>query len=53
MYGDDTLILHEDCFGPRYVTKINEFAAMIKTDVWKYWMLELSIIYQLYFMWSD
>ena len=28
MYGNDSLTLNEDCFGPRFVTKINEFAAM-------------------------
>lgn len=53
MYGNDSILLDEDCFGPRFVTKINEFAAMIKSDPWKHWMLELSIIYQLYFMFSD
>lgn len=53
MYGDDAIKLHEDCFGKKYVTKINEFAAMVQSDPWKHWMLEVSIIYQLYFMWSD
>jgi hypothetical protein len=53
MYGNDSIVLDEDCFGPKFVTKINEFAAMIKSDPWKHWMLELAIIYQLYFMWSD
>ena len=53
MYGDDSIVLNEDCFGPRFVTKINEFAAMIKSDPWKHWMLEAAIIYQLYYMWSD
>ena len=53
MYSNDSIVLDEDCFGPRFVTKINEFAAMIKSDPWKHWMLELAIIYQLYFMWSD
>ena len=53
MYGNDSIVLNEDCFGPRYVTKINEFAAMVKSDIWKHWMLEIAIIYQLYFMWSD
>jgi hypothetical protein len=53
MYGDDTIKLHEDCFGPKFVTKINEFAAMVKSDPWKHFMLEAAIIYQLYFMWSD
>ena len=53
MYGNTSIELNPDCFGPRFVTKINEFAAMIKSDPWKHWMLEVAIIYQLYFMWSD
>lgn len=50
MYGNNSIVLDEDCFGPKYVVKINEFAAMIKSDPWKHWVLELAIIYQLYFM---
>ena len=53
MYGNDSITLHPDCFGEKFVVKINEFAAMIKSDPWKHWMLELAIIYQLYFMVSD
>jgi len=53
MYGNDSLVLDEDCFGPRYVIKINEMAAMIKSDPWRHWMMEIAIVYQLYFMWSD
>ena len=53
MYGNDSLTLNEYCFGPRYVIKINEMAAMIKSNPWKHWMLEAAIVYQLYFMWSD
>ena len=53
MYENDNLTLHEDCFGPKYVTKINEFSAMIKDDAWKNIILELSIIYQIYYMWGE
>ena len=53
MYMNDSIVLHKDCFGERYVTKINEFAAMIKSDWMKHWVLEGAIIYQLYYMWSD
>ena len=28
-------------------------AAMIKSNPWKHWMMEVAIVYQLYFMWSD
>ena len=45
IYMDDTIVLDEKCFGERYGTKINEFAAMIKDDVTKNWILELAIIY--------
>jgi len=39
MYNNDTLLLSEDCFGERYLTKINQFAAMIKSEeAIKHWM---------------
>ena len=50
MYMNDSIALHTDCFGPRFVTKINEFGAMVHSDFWKNIVQELSIIYQLYFM---
>lgn len=53
MYANDSYELHEDCFGPKYVEKINEFAAMTKDGFWKNWILELSVIYQLYYMWGE
>ena len=53
MYMNDSIVLSEHCFGSRYVTKINEFAAMVKSDPWEHWVLELAIIYQLYYMASD
>ena len=53
MYENDNITLHDDCFGPKYVTKINEFSAMIKEDVWKNWILEISVIYQIYYMWGE
>ena len=45
MYMNDSIVLHKDCFGSRYVTKINEFAAMIQSDWAKHWVLEGAIIY--------
>ena len=45
--------MQSDCFGPRYVTKLNELAAMIQSDWQKHWVLEAAIVYQLYYMWSD
>ena len=53
MYANDSIALDPVCFGPPIVKKINEFAAMIKSDPLAHWMLELSVIYQIYFMWSD
>ena len=53
MYNNDTIVLDEDCFGSRYVTKINEFAAMVTSDWSKHWVLEIAIIYQIYYMWSN
>ena len=53
MYMNDSIVLHHDCFGEKYVTKINEFTAMIKSDWSKHWILEGAIIYQLFYMWSD
>ena len=29
VYNNDTLTLHEDCFGKKYVTRINWMAAML------------------------
>jgi hypothetical protein len=53
MYSNDSIVLNKDCFGERYVTKINEFAAMVTSDWTRHWVLECAIIYQLYYMWSD
>ena len=53
IYMNDSITLDPLCFGERYVTKINEFAAMIKDDIWKNIILELSVIYQVYYMLGD
>ena len=53
MYMNDTIVLHQDCFGSRYVRKINEFAAMAQSDWAKHWVLETAILYQLYYMYSN
>ena len=53
MYANDTIKLHQDCFGPKYVTKLNELKAMIESDWQEHLLLEISVVYQMYFMWSD
>jgi len=50
---NDSITLNEDCFGEKYVTKINEFAAMAKSHFWKNIIQEIAIAYQLYYMWGD
>jgi hypothetical protein len=52
-YSNSSITLSPDCFGSRYVRKLNEFTAMIKSDWSRHWVLEIAIIYQLYYMWSD
>ena len=53
MYSNDSIIINENCFGPRYVTKINQFTAMYQSDIWANLYLELAVIYQLFYMVSD
>ena len=31
MYNNNSIVLDDDCFGPRFIIKINEFAAMTKS----------------------
>ena len=50
LYNNDSLVLHEDCFGKMFVTRINWLAAMIQHGIWKNFIQEVSIIYQLYYM---
>lgn len=59
MYMNDSIVLHEDCFGPKYVDKINMFAAMLYHDPQKRSDIEnilhngipaVAIIYQMYYM---
>ena len=45
IYMNDTLEINIDCFGTKYVTKINEFAAMIKDNWWKNIIQEIAVIY--------
>jgi hypothetical protein len=47
---NDSIQLDKHCFGTRYVTKINEFTAMIKEDFMKNIILEIAIIYQVLYM---
>mmetsp|Transcript_17838 Transcript_17838/g.30268 ORF Transcript_17838/g.30268 Transcript_17838/m.30268 type:complete len:249 (-) Transcript_17838:977-1723(-) len=53
IYMNDSITLHPDCFGPKYVTKINEFSAMIKSDFLKHIILEASVVYQLIYMLNE
>lgn len=53
MYGNDSYVLDEECFGRGFVERINIFAAIIKSDPLAHWILLVGIIYQLYFMVSD
>ena len=53
MYKNDSITLDDDCFGPRFIIKINEFAAMTKKDVGSNIILMIMIIYQLYYMWGE
>jgi len=53
MYNNDTITLHKDCFGKKYVKRINWLAAMFQHDIWGNWIQELMIFYQLYYMWSE
>jgi hypothetical protein len=50
LYSNDTLVLHEACFGRKFVVRVNWFAAMAKHGFWKNWIQEIAIIYQLYYM---
>ena len=53
MYKNDSLVLSEDCFGPRFIIKINEFAAMTKKNVGDNIVMMMMIIYQMYYMWGE
>jgi hypothetical protein len=53
MYGNDSYVLDEECFGRQYVERINIFAAIIKSDPLAHWILLVGIIYQIYYMFSD
>ena len=52
---NDSITLHHDCFGEGYITKINEFTAMIQSDMSNHWVLFFkgAIAYQLFYLWSD
>ena len=47
---NDTITIHKDCFGKKYVTKINELAAMFKDNFFYNIMPALAIFYQLFYM---
>lgn len=50
VYMNDSIIIHPDCFGKKYVKKINELAAMFKDNFFYNIMPALSIFYQLFYM---
>ena len=50
IYMNDTITIHKDCFGKKYVTKINELAAMFKDNFFYNIMPALAIFYQLFYM---
>ena len=45
MYKNDSIVLSEDCFGPRFIIKINEFAAMTRHNPGENIVMMLMIIY--------
>ena len=62
MYMNDSIELHEDCFGSKYVDKINMFAAMLYHDPQQRSDIEnflfnaipaVAIIYQMYYMGAE
>ena len=54
LYNDNTLTLSDECFGDKYVTKVNEYAYLVNEnpfgDFFQNLMPELSLTYQLYYM---
>ena len=53
IYNNETIVLDNDCFGPRFIIKINEFAAMTKSTPKDNWVLMIMIMYQLWYMWTE
>lgn len=53
MYMDDHIEINEECFGDRYVTKINMLYAMFSTDPFLNLIPIIAIFYQFYFMLGD
>lgn len=45
MYMNDSITISPDCFGEKYVTKINEFAVMANSSFWKNIIPEIAIVY--------
>ena len=53
MYMNDSINIDENCFGPQFVTKVNQFAAMAKHGFWHNFIPELALAYQFYYMWGE
>ena len=49
MYNDSEIMLNKECFGPYYLTKLNEYEYLFKEDpfgnIWENLMPEISITY--------
>ena len=45
LYNNETIHINRDCFGPRWVTKANQFTAMIEDNIWDNIILELCLTY--------
>jgi hypothetical protein len=53
LYKNNSINLDIDCFGSKFVERINWFATMTKHNGWKHIIQEISIIYQLYYMLTE
>jgi hypothetical protein len=52
IYMNDTVELDKNCFGDKYVTKINELAAMFKDNFFYNIIPALALMYQLWYMFT-
>jgi hypothetical protein len=57
IYNDTSIRLNEDCFGPYYVTKLNEYDYLFEADPFENIMQnlfpEVSLTYQFLYMWNN
>lgn len=51
MYGNDSVVLNPDCFGPKYVKRLNQFSAITHAEEpGMHFIQILGICYQMYYM---